>query len=402
MRVARRLEQIGAYMFADLDRQQAALEAKGVDVINLSVGDPDLPTSPHVIEALMEGATDPRSHRYPPYPGTVEFRTTVAQWFQGRFGVALNPDAEVLALIGSKEGLGHLPWAVLNPGEGALVPDPGYSVYRTSTILAEGVVHFLPLTRDRGFLPDLEAVPQEVARNAKLLFLNYPNNPTAATATEEFFERAVAFARRWDLLLVHDNSYSEITYDGYRAPSILETKGAKDVAIELHSLSKTYSMTGWRIGFAVGNRDAVGALAKAKTNIDSGIFRAVQQAGIAALTGPQNAVVTRLRIYQARRDRTLRALRSLGWDIPDVKATLYIWIPVPTGTSSVPFAATVMERTGVLLTPGVGYGPHGDGYVRLSLTTPDARLDEALTRIVATFGSRSPATAEQVRRMPRT
>jgi len=388
-------------MFAELDRQQAALEAKGVDVINLSVGDPDLPTSPHIIEALIEGATDPRSHRYPPYPGTVEFKTAVTDWFERRFGVELNPTSEALALIGSKEGLAHLPWAILNPGEGALVPDPGYSVYRTATILAEGVVHLVPLTRERGFLPDLEAIPPDVARNAKLLFLNYPNNPTAATATKEFFERAVAFARRWDVLLVHDNSYSEITYDGYRAPSILQARGAKDVAIELHSLSKTYSMTGWRIGFAVGNADAVGALAKVKTNVDSGVFRAIQQAAIAALTGPQDAVATRLRIYQARRDRVLKALRSLGWQIPDVKATLYVWIPVPDGTSSVPFAAAVMERTGVLLTPGVGYGPHGDGYVRLSLTTPDARLDEALNRIVAVFGSRSTATPEQVHRTAR-
>jgi LL-diaminopimelate aminotransferase len=388
-------------MFAELDRQQTALEAKGIDVINLSVGDPDLPTSPHIIEALMEEATDPRSHRYPPYPGTVEFKRAVADWFERRFGVALNPASEVLALIGSKEGLAHLPWAILNPGEGALVPDPSYSVYRTATILAEGVVHLFPLTRERGFLPDLEAIPSYVARNTKLLFLNYPNNPTAATAPEEFFDRAVVFARRWNVLLVHDNSYSEITYDGYRAPSILEARGARDVAIELHSLSKTYSMTGWRIGFAVGNPEAVGALAKVKTNVDSGVFRAIQQAGIAALTGPQDAVGTRLRIYQARRDRVLKALRSLGWNIPDVKATLYIWIPVPDGTSSVPFAAKVMERTGVLLTPGIGYGPHGDGYVRLSLTTPDARLDEALNRIVAAFGSRSTTPPEQIRRTAR-
>ncbi len=400
MQVARRLEQIGAYMFADLDRKQAELEAKGVDVINLSVGDPDLPTPPHIVDALMEGATDPLSHRYPPYPGTPEFRAAVAGWYQRRFGVVLNPTTEVLALIGSKEGLAHLPWAILNPGDGALVPDPGYPVYRTATILAEGVVHPFPLVREREFLPDLEAIPPAVARHAKLLFLNYPNNPTAATATLEFFDRAVAFARKWDLLLVHDNSYSEIAYDGYRPPSILEAKGAKDVAIELHSLSKTYSMTGWRIGFAVGNTEAVGALGRIKTNVDSGVFRAVQHAGIAALTGPQDAVATRVRTYQARRDRAVRALRSVGWDVPNVKATLYLWIPVPDGTTSLPFTAKVLERTGVSLTPGIGYGEHGDGYVRLSLTITDARLDEALDRLVKAFG-RSASAARPVRRSAR-
>ncbi len=386
MHVARRLDQIGAYLFADLDRKQAALEAKGVDVINLSVGDPDLPTPPHIIDALMEGATDPRSHRYPPYPGTPEFKAAVAGWYQKRFGVALDPETEVLALIGSKEGLAHLPWAILNPGDVALIPDPGYPVYRTGTILAEGVPHPIPLTRERGFLPDLEAVPATVARNAELLFLNYPNNPTAAIAPDGFFAEAVAFARRWDLLLVHDNSYSEIAYDGYRPPSVLEVDGAKEVAVEFHSLSKTYCMTGWRIGFVVGNAGAVAALGKIKTNVDSGVFRAVQHAGVAALTGPQDIVRARLRIYQSRRDRVVRTLRSLGWDVPEVKATLYVWLPVPDGTASVQFVDTVLERTGIVLTPGVGYGRHGDGYVRISLTIGDDRLDEALRRLVDVFG----------------
>ncbi len=397
MQVARRLDQIGAYMFADLDRKQAELAAKGVDVINLSVGDPDLPTPPHIVDALMEGATDPRSHRYPPYPGTAEFRAAVAAWYQRRFGVVLNPETEVLALIGSKEGLAHFPWAVLNPGDGALVPDPGYPVYRTATILAEGIVHLMPLTRERGFLPDFEAIPHPVVRQSKLLFLNYPNNPTGAIAPRDFFERVVAFARRRDLVLVHDNSYSEIAYDGYRPPSILEVKGAMEVAIEFHSLSKTYCMTGWRIGFAVGNAEAISALARIKTNVDSGVFRAVQHAGIAALTGPQDFVATRVRTYQARRDRATQTLRSLGWDVPDVKATLYLWIPVPDGTSSVPFAAKVLDRTGVSLTPGIGYGAHGDGYVRLSLTIADARLDEALNRLAEAFG-RSVPIAKQARR----
>lgn len=386
MQVAKRLEQIGAYLFADLDRKQEQLKAKGVDVISLSVGDPDLPTPAHIVDALMEGATDPRSHRYPSYIGEKDFRSTVAAWFRKRFGVSLDPDAEVLALIGSKEGLAHLPWATVNPADVVLVPDPGYPVYRSSTILAEGVPHPVPLLRERGFLPDLSAIPTGIVRRAKLLFLNYPNNPTAAVAPMEFLEEAVEFARRHDILLAHDNAYSEITYDGYVAPSILEVNGAKDVAIELHSLSKTYCMTGWRVGFAVGNAAAVGALGRIKTNVDSGIFRAVQHAGVAAMTGPQDAVAERLRIYQARRDRVTKALRSIGWQVPDIKATIYVWLPVPEGMTSARFTSTVLEKTGVLVTPGTGYGMHGEGYVRLSLTISDSRLDEALERMVNAFG----------------
>lgn len=290
MQVAKRLTEIGAYLFADLDRKQAELAAKGVDVISLSVGDPDLPTPAHIVDAMMEGASDARTHRYPPYGGTKEFRQAAADWFSRRFGITLNPDTEVLALIGSKEGLAHLPWAILNPGDVALIPDPGYPVYRSSTILAEGVPYPFPLTRDREFLPDLDAIPPDVLQKAKLLFLNYPNNPTGATAPIEFLADAVAFAKRWNLLLAHDNAYSEIGFDGYKPPSILEVDGAKDVAIEFHSLSKTFCMTGWRIGFAAGNAEAIKALATIKTNIDSGVFRAVQHAGIAALTGPQEPV----------------------------------------------------------------------------------------------------------------
>jgi LL-diaminopimelate aminotransferase len=383
---SQRLQKIGAYLFADLDRKQDALKAKGVDVINLGVGDPDLPTPEHIIRALEEGARDPRSHRYPPYVGTTEFRRATAAWFQQRFGVTLDPDRQVLALIGSKEGLAHLPWAMLNPGEAALVPDPGYPVYRSATIMAEGEPVALPLLADRGFLPDLDAIPADVARRARLMFLNYPNNPTGATADMEFLAKAVAFAKRHDLVLVHDNAYSEITFDGYRAPSVLQVPGALDVAIELHSLSKTFNMTGWRIGFAVGNAEAVNALGLVKTNVDSGVFRAVQHAGIAALTGPQDIVKPALARYQARRDRLVSGLRAVGWKAPSPRATLYIWMPTPNGQSSVTFAADVLERTGVVITPGVGYGAHGDGFVRLSLTTPDDRLDEAVARIRRTYG----------------
>lgn len=381
-----RLRSIGAYLFADLDRRQEALRAQGVDVISLSAGDPDLPTPEHIVRALYEGAADPRTHRYPPYAGTGKFRRAVADWLAGRFGVSLDPDLEVLALIGSKEGLAHLPWAVLNPSEVALVPDPGYPVYRSATIMAEGEAVAMPLLADRGFLPDFDALPADMLRRARLLFLNYPNNPTGATAGLEFFDRAVALCRRHDMLLVHDAAYSEITYDGHRPPSVLQVEGAKDVAIEMHSLSKPFNMTGWRVGFAVGNAEAVHALGTLKTNVDSGVFSAVQHAAAAALTGPQEVIAPALEIYRARRDRIVRALRSVGWHPPVPSATLYIWMPTPGGTSSVAFAAEVLERTGVLITPGIGYGACGEGYVRLSLTTPDARIDEALDRIRKAYG----------------
>ena len=383
---SQRLQKIGAYLFADLDRKQDALRAKGVDVINLGVGDPDLPTPEHIIRALEDGARDPRSHRYPPYVGTAEFRKATAEWFEQRFGVTLDPDRQVLALIGSKEGLAHLPWAMMNPGEAALIPDPGYPVYRSATIMAEGEPVAMPLLADRGFLPDLDAIPSDVARRARLMFLNYPNNPTGATADLEFFTKAVAFAKRHDIVLVHDNAYSEMTFDGYRAPSVLQVPGALDVAIELHSLSKTFNMTGWRIGFAVGNAEAVNALGVVKTNVDSGVFRAVQHAGIAALTGPQDVVKPALARYQARRDRLVSGLRAVGWKAPSPKATLYIWMPTPNQLPSMTFSADVLERTGVVITPGVGYGAHGDGFVRLSLTTPDDRLDEAIARIRRAYG----------------
>ncbi|MDR7484128.1 MAG: LL-diaminopimelate aminotransferase [Armatimonadota bacterium] len=383
---SQRLQRIGAYLFADLDRKQEELQARGTDVISLSTGDPDIPTPTHIIEALMEGASDPRTHRYPPYRGTAEFRRAAAAWFEQRFGVALDPDREVLALIGSKEGLAHLPWATMDPGDVALVPDPGYPVYRSATIMAEGDPFMLPLAADRGFLPDLEAVPEPVLRRARLLFLNYPNNPTGATADLAFFARAVEFARRWNLLLVHDNAYSEVAYDGYRPPSVLQVPGAKEVAIELLSLSKPYNMTGWRIGFAVGRAEAIAALGTLKTNVDSGIFGAIQRAGVAALAGPQEVIAQTLAVYRARRDRIVAGLRVVGWNPPTPKATLYIWMPTPNGTSSVQFAAEVLERTGVLITPGVGYGPSGEGYVRLSLTTPDDRIDEALARIRRAYG----------------
>lgn len=386
---ATRLARIGAYLFADLDRKQEELQARGVDVINLGVGDPDLPTPDHIIEALARAARDPRAHRYPPYAGIRTFRDAVAEWYRYRFGVRLDPQTEILALIGSKEGLAHLPWALLNPGEATLVPDPGYPVYRSATILAEGEPISVPLREDRGFLPDLAAIAPEQARRARLLFLNYPNNPTAGTAELDFFQDAVRFARDHDLVVAHDNSYSEIAYEGYRPPSFLQADGAKDVGVEFHSLSKTFCMTGWRIGFAVGNAEVIGALGRIKTNIDSGVFRAVQEAGIAALMGPEEPLRKRLEVYRRRRDRVVDTLQGFGWLVPRPRATFYIWMEAPAGQTGTEFAAEVLERAGVVITPGAGYGRRGERYVRLSLTTPDDRLDEALARFTQTFGGDS-------------
>ncbi len=381
MDVARRMQRIPPYLFADLNRKRAALQQRGVDVIDISIGDPDFPTPDHIIDALARAARDPATHTYPPYEGTRAFREAVAGWYARRFEVTLDPEREVLALIGSKEGLAHLPWVFVNPGDVALMSDPGYPVYATATLMAEGEPYPVPMTRDRGWLPNLSEIPDEVARRAKLFFLNYPNNPTAGIAGLAFFQEVVEFAKRWDILVVHDNTYSEIAYDGYRPPSFLEAPGARDVGIELHSLSKTYCMTGWRLGVAVGNAEAIRALGTLKTNIDSGQFVAIQAAGVAALTGPDAPVRERVARWQARRDAVVSGLRSVGLDAPLPRATFYLWVPVPEGYDSVGFAGHLLEHAGVAVTPGVGYGRCGEGYVRLSLTTADARFAEAVRRI---------------------
>jgi LL-diaminopimelate aminotransferase len=386
MNVARRMRAIPPYLFADLDRKQAALRAQGVDVINLGIGDPDLPTPPHIVEALAEAARNPATHVYPPYEGTLEYRQAVAAWYGRRFGVSLDPDREVLALIGSKEGLAHVPWVFVDPGDVALVSDPGYPVYKIGTLMAEGEPYPVPLDRARGWLPDLSAIPDAVARRAKVLFLNYPNNPTAATADLAFFNDVVAFASRWGILVAHDNTYSEIAYDGYRPPSFLEAPGAKDVGVEFHSLSKTYCMTGWRMGFVVGNRDAVQALATLKTNIDSGQFTAIQAAGVAALTGPQDVVRDRVARWERRRTLAVHGLRDAGLEVPMPRATFYLWIPVPSGFDSVGFASHLLEHAGVVVTPGAGYGERGNAHVRISLTAPDHRVAEAIRRIADRLG----------------
>lgn len=379
MRVAKRLDRLPPYMFAELDRKIEEKRAAGVDVISLGVGDPDMPTPPHVVEALQRAAEDPATHQYPSYFGMPELRRAVAQHYRERFDVELDPDTQVQPLIGSKEGLAHLPIGFVDPGDEALVPDPGYPVYATATTLADGTPVTLPLAADRGFLPDLETAP--VSGRTRVLWLNYPSNPTAAVADLGFFERAVDFARAHDLLVVHDAAYSEITFDGYVAPSILQVDGAEDVALEIGSISKTHNMTGWRVGWAAGSPVAVQALAQVKTNIDSGIFNAVQRAAVAAITGPQEHLDRARAVYQKRRDRVVETLGELGWDLEAPRGSFYIWFPTRDGTSSADFCDLILERTGVVISPGSGYGAAGEGFVRISLTVDDDRLEEAMARI---------------------
>src|SRR3990170_619319 len=310
--IAERLKHLPPYLFAEIDKKKREVRARGVDVIDLGIGDPDLPTPPHIIHALQKAAEDPANHRYPSYEGMLAYRQAVADWYAKRFNVRLDPEQEVLTLIGSKEGTAHIPLAFVNPGDIMLVPDPGYPVYAAGTWFAGGEPYFLPLRAERGFLPDLDAVPADVLRRARMLFLNYPNNPTAAVATREFFAEVVAFARRHDVIVCHDAMYSELSFDGYEPPSFLQVPGAKEVGVEFHSCSKTYSMTGWRIGFVVGNREVLAGLGRVKTNVDSGVFQAVQEAGIAALTGPQDYVAQIRVIYGERRDVVVTGLRKLG------------------------------------------------------------------------------------------
>ena len=386
MRIAKRVESLPPYLFAELDKRVAAKRAEGADVISLGIGDPDLPTPAHVVEAAKQGVADASTHQYPSYYGMPEFRQAVSTWFAGRFGVALDPDTEVLPLLGSKEGLAHLAFAYLDPGDRALVPDPGYPVYATATALAGAEVTQLPLPADRGFLPDWDAAAANTDASTKLAWLNFPTNPTAAVATEEDLATAVAFTSEHDLLLAHDAAYSEITFDGYVAPSVLQVPGGREVAIEFHSLSKGYNMTGWRIGFAVGAAPAIKALATLKTNLDSGIFNAVQMAGIAALTGPQDHVAAMRDLYRKRRDLVIGTLNRLGWDLEPPLGSIYVWLPTPNGETSAEFADLLLDRAGVVVAPGLGYGSNGEGYVRISLTVGDARLSEAMDRIAEAVG----------------
>ncbi len=387
--LSNRLKSLPPYHFAEYNKQIAALRAAGVDVINLSIGDPDLPTPPEVVEVLRAAAGDPVNQRYPEYAGMPELRSAIAAWFARRFGVELDPAREVVPLIGSKEGLAHLPLAVMDPGDVALMPEPNYPVYPTAVALAGGVCHVVPLDPARGWLPDLADVPADVARRARTLWLNYPNNPTGASATQTFFVEAVAFARAHDLLLIHDMAYAEVAYDGARPPSVLEVPGAMEVAIEFHSLSKAYNMAGFRIGMAVGNAVAVEGLTRLKSNLDTGIFRPIQLAAVAALGLPASWLAERNAIYQRRRDRIVAACRRLGLATEKPEAGLYVWPRVPEGRTSAAFALELLERAAVAVTPGTNFGAGGEGYVRISLTAPDERIDEAVGRMEAAVAARA-------------
>ena len=375
---AKRLDNLPPYLFAQIDAIKAQKRAEGVDLIDLGVGDPDLPTPAHIVDALCEAARDPATHHYPDYLGMIEYRKAVAAWYKNRFGVTLDPAREVLALIGSKEGIAHIPEAFVNPGDYVLASDPGYPVYKTSTLFAEGKCHLMPLLEENNFLPDYDAIPKDVVAGAKLMFIGYPNNPTGAVAPMKFFDETVEFAKNNDIIVVHDNAYSEISYDGYKAPSFLEASGAMDVGIETHSLSKTYNMTGWRIGMAVGNADLIGAFGRVKTNIDSGAFDAIQRAAITALTAPQDFVAHACETYQEPHDSLAAGLQSRGFTLHVPKATFYVWMKV---NNSVEFTQRMVNEAGIVVTPGTGFGPNGEGYVRFALTRPVERINEAIARM---------------------
>lgn len=378
---ADRIKNLPPYLFAKIDLMKSALQQKGADLVDLGIGDPDLPTPGHIIAALEQAARDPKNHRYPSYSGMAEFREAAASWYRQRFGVMLNPATEVIALIGSKEGIAHIPLAFINPRDIVLVPDPGYPVYNTATLFAGGQPYFMPLLKQNHFLPDFSAIPPEIARQAKLMYLNYPNNPTAAVADLPFFEEAVDFARRHQIILCHDAAYTELCFDGYRPCSILEIPGAKEVAVEFHSLSKTYNMTGWRIAFVAGNAEIVAGLGQVKTNIDSGVSQAIQQAGIAALTGDQTHLDTLRSIYQERRDLLIAGLKDAGLEVSLPKATFYLWITVPPGFTSESLTAHLLTQAAIVTTPGNGFGRSGEGFIRMALTVDKSLIGEVVRRI---------------------
>lgn len=376
-----RINALPPYLFAAIDEARDELIARGVDVIDLGVGDPDLPTPQHIVEALREAVCDPRTHHYPSYAGMMEFRKAAAEWCKTYKGIELDPATEVLSLIGSKEAVAHVPIAFVNPGDVVLYTDPGYPVYKIGTLFAGGEPYPLPLKAANDFLPDLDSIPEDVLKKAKIFFFNYPNNPTAATADLEFFDKVVEFCKKYGIIAVHDNAYSQMTYDGYVSPSFLAAKGAMDIGIELYSHSKTYNMTGWRLGFAVGNKELIQGLGKVKSNVDSGVFDAIQIAGIVALRSPQTCVEETSKIYEERRDALIEGLNAMGLEVKPPKATFYVWASVPKGFTSISFAKLLLEEAGIVATPGVGFGDAGEGYVRFALTKPVDRIKEAVERM---------------------
>jgi len=379
--VATRIKTLPPYLFAAIDKMKQEAIARGVDIINLGIGDPDLPTPAPIIESLAQAAKNPKHHQYPSYEGMLSFRTAVADWYKRRFNVTLDPANEVLTLIGSKEGIGHIHLAFVDPGDVVLVPSPGYPVYPVGTSFCGGISHIMPLTKANGFLPDLNAIPQDVAKKAKLMWLNSPNNPTSVIMTTDYFKRAIEFAREHRIIICHDAAYSEIYYDGKRPASFMEVEGAKEVGVEFHSLSKTYNMTGWRIGFVVGNKDVLAALGRVKSQLDSGVFEAVQAAGITAL-GLDESVTDGIRkVYQERRDTLIPGLKKLGLEVDAPPAAFYIWVTVPKGYTSASFTAHLLEKAGIVTTPGNGFGAPGEGYIRMTVCTTKERLAEAVERM---------------------
>jgi LL-diaminopimelate aminotransferase len=379
--LSKKLNTLPPYLFLEIDKAKRKARLEGRDIIDLGIGDPDSPTPGYIIEALYQAAKNPANHRYALDQGMPALRQAIADWYKERFNVILDPDSEILPLIGSKEGLAHFPLAFLNPGDYSLIPDPCYPPYKGGTILAAGKPYLMPLLESNVFLPDLKKIPLGIRRKAKLLYLNYPSNPTGATAGADFYKEAVNFAQKNKIAVISDLAYSEISYDGYKPPSFLETEGAKELAIEFHSLSKTYNMTGWRIGWACGNAGLISALAKVKSNIDSGIFSALQLAGIAALKGPQDHIRNMRRLYQQRRDVLARGLTSLGWQVNPPKATFYFWLKIPRGADSMTLSRMFLEKADLVVTPGVGFGEYGEGYIRMALTIPEERIDQAIQRM---------------------
>lgn len=376
-----RLKKLPAYLFVEIDKAKKKARDEGRDIIDLGIGDPDIPTPNFIIAALARAAHDPKNHRYPLDQGLPLFRQTIAKWFKKRFGVELDPDGEIYPLIGSKEGIAHMPLAFINPGDAALVPDPCYPPYRSGTLFAGGEIISMPLTDKNNFLPDLKAINHATLHKVRMMFINYPNNPTGAVCDRKFLKDVVEFAGKHNIIVCQDAAYSEMGYDGFRAPSIFEIDGAKDVAIEFHSLSKTFNMTGWRIGFACGNRDLVEGLARVKSNIDSGVFFAIQMAGVTAFENYDRHIVSALKVYEARRDILVDGLKSLGWNVEKPKATFYVWAKVPARYTSATFAKALLEKADIVVTPGNGFGDHGEGYIRMALTVDKRRIKEALGRI---------------------
>ncbi len=379
--LAERIKQLPPYLFKEIDQKKKEMTAKGVDIIDLGIGDPDLPTPPHIIEAMVQAVREPSNHHYPSYSGMEDFKIAIAKWYKERFSVTLDPESEVIALIGAKEGIANFSLAFLNPGDCALIPAPAYPVYNSGTCFAGGRPYVLPLYKENNFLPDLASIPDKIAQIATILWLNYPNNPTAAVADRHFFEEVVTFAHTYHIMVCNDLTYSEIAFDGYKPMSLLEIKGARDIGIEFHSLSKTFNMTGWRIGFAVGSSEAIKGLGAMKSNIDSGIFQAIQVAGVEALRAVEESSVAMQNIYTRRRDIMVNGLRECGFTVNPPKATFYLWIAVPDSYTSVDFTTKLLEEAGVVVTPGNGFGDPGEGYIRLALTKDESRLVDAIERI---------------------